>query len=318
MSLTAIATQMEATTAKFHDKELAKTGLEKNYFLSKLLAKAKETASGRSFTWRIKYAKSTTQWIGENEEQNTTPVEKITEVEVPYHQSSTPCYLSEFELQKNHGKERKLNLLSESLTMLRDDVADDLATQLISGDGVKEPLGLETWVAEDPNVATPTLATIVRSERTWMQNQYKDLSAGLGAGLPDLETLKIACAHGNESVNAVLTSRAAYTYIYANLVGLQREPHTDAAKLGFTSFTWDGMPVTWSDEIESAKSGGDSIYLLRLADWELNFMPGMRMKRTKWFKPERQRAIVCYMYNDCVLVCKKPWNQGVLHDVTGA
>jgi len=286
MSLTAIASQLEATTRKYHDKELAKTGLEKNYFLTKLLGKAKMTASGRSFTWRIKYAKSTTQWLGENEEQETAPVEKITEVEVPYHQSSTPCYLSEFELQKNHGKERKLNLLSESLTMLKDDVSDNLAAILIDGDGVKEPLGLETWVAEDPNVSDPLLATIDRSERTWMQNQYHDLSGGLGAGLLELETLKLECAHGTEQVDMILTSSSAYRYIYANIVGYQTEPHNDAAKLGFVSFSWDGIPVTYSDEIEAGKSGGDSIYLLRLKDWELNFMPDSRMKRTEWFKPE--------------------------------
>lgn len=321
MSLSSIASQFEATTKEYHDKELVNTGLQKNYFLTKLLNKAKQTATGRMYTWRVKFDKSDTQWLAEFEEQNTATPEKITEAKVGYVFSSTPCMISAQELKKNHGNERKLNLLTESLEMLQDDVTDNLATVLISGTAaLKQPIGLETWVQEVPGTTTPTsVAEIDRSDRTWWRNQATDLSGTLGLGMPSLESLKLACAHGSEKVDAILTSKTAYAWMYANAVGLQREEHKDAAKLGFVSFTWDGMPVTYSDEIESGKSGGDSIYLLRLKDWELNFMADEgRMHRTEWFKPEKTRAICCYMYNDLTLLCKKPYNQGVLFDVTGA
>jgi len=209
--------------------------------------------------------------------------------------------------------------------MLQEDVEDAMATVLISGTSANsQPIGLESWVQEDPvsgdaGTEGSKVGNIDGSDRTWWNNQATDLSAALALGMPTLEALKLACAHGNEKPDFILTSKTVYSWFYANTVGYQREEHKDAAKLGFVSFSWDGMPVTYSDEIEATKDGGDSIYLLRMADWELNFMADEgKMHRTEWFKPEKQRAIVCYMYNDFMLACKKRWNQGVLHDITSA
>jgi len=322
--------QLEATTRKYHDKELKNATMEKNYFFSKLFGKSKTFADGRSFTWPVKYAKASIQWLGEYEEQDTLPLEQITQAEVDYVWSSTSCVLSEQELAKNSGKERIVNLLSQKLTMLKDDVADGMATALTSGSGGKEPYGLMTWVQEVPGTTTPTeVAGITRGTddtgagtyTNWWMNQADDHSTTLADGMPDVEILKLKCTHGTERPDLFLCDRTTYSYLYANAASLQTEPHKDAAKLGFTSFTFDGIPVVWSDELPTASGtyGAQSIFMLRMADWELNFLGKKgKMHRTKWHKPEKQRAIVCYMYNDFAFLCKNPRNQGVMFDITGA
>lgn len=313
--------QIEATTRKYHDKELVNATAEKNLFFSKLFAKSKTFADGRSYTWPVKYAKHTTQWIGEYEEQDTNPLEQITQAEVDYVWSSTPCVLSEQDLAKNSGKERILNLLSQKLTMLKDDVADGFATKLISGSGGKEPVGLETWVPENPT--SGTVAGITRGTddtgagnyTNWWQSQYDNHNAALADGLPNVEIIKNSCIHGNEKPDLMMTDATTYSYLYANAAGYQREEHKDTAKLGFVSFTFDGIPVTWSDELTASDQ---RLYFLRMADWELNFLKDKKMHRTEWHKPEKQRAIVCYMYNDFTFLCKQPRNQGVMFNITGA
>ena len=305
--------QLEATTQKYHDKELKDATANKNLFFSKLFAKSKTFADGRAYTWPVKYDRMDTQWLAEYEKQNTSPKEQITQAEMPYVFSSTPCVLSDQELRKNSGKERILNLLSQKLTMLGDDVADGMATMLISGDGVKEPLGLESWVPEDPT--SGTVAGINRATYDWWRSHYDNHNAELAAGLPDVEIFKLNCVHGNEKPDLMLTDATTYSYLYANAAAYQREPHSDTAKLGFVSFTFDGIPVTWSDELTATDQ---RLYFLRLADWELNFMKGSKMHRTKWAKVNEQRAIACYMYNDLTFLCKNPRNQGVMFHITGA
>jgi hypothetical protein len=41
------------------------------------------------------------------------------------------------------------------------------------------------------------------------------------------------------------------------------------------------------------------------------------MHRTKWFKPEDQRAIVCDIINDCLFVVEAPRNQAAIYGITG-
>lgn len=322
-----LVSQIEATTKKYHDKELADCLSEKNYFYAKLMANAKEFADGRSYTWPVRFARHSTQWLAEYQEQDTAPVEQITQAEVDYVFSSTPCVLSEQELRKNQGKERILNLLSQKLSMLKDDVGHDLATQLISGDGVKEPLGLEYWVQETPATGIggagtyTTIAGIDRSTatgpaNTWWLNNAKDQSAAFAdAALSELAAFVDNCTRGNERPTLLLTDKTTYGYVYANAGSFQRFPHKEAQKMGFASLDFNGIPITWSDELTVADQ---RIYALNLKDWELNFMKGSKMHRTEWMKPEKQRAIVCYMYNDLAFLCKNPRNQGVLFDVEGA
>lgn len=308
-----LVSQIEATTQKYHDKGLKDALAQRNYFFAKLMENSKEFADGRSYTWPVRYARHTTQWIGEYEEQDTSPVEQITQAEVDYKFSSTPCVLSEQELRKNQGKERILNLLSQKLSLLKDDVGYDLATQLIEGDGAKEPLGLESWVPEDPT--TGTVAGIDRSSYSWWRSQYDNHNTTLVDGLPNVEVILNNCTHGNERPDLMLTDKTTYGYLYANAASLQRFPNTDIAKYGFASFNFDGIPVIWTEELTATDQ---RLYFLRMKDWELNFMKGSKMHRTEWFKPEKQRAIVCYMYNDLAFLCKQPRNQGVMFNITGA
>ena len=320
--------QLEATTRKYHDKELKDCTKFRSYYMTKLLANSREFVDGRSYTWPVKYARGTTQWLGEYEEQNRSPVEQITQAEEGYKFSSTSCVLSDQELKKNQGKERILNLLSKKLSMLRDDVEKDLATQVWTGDGVKEPRGIvgsaTGWVdiSADTGSLSGTIAGIIRGTddtgaglyTNWWQ-PYSDADIGGSITEAFVNALIQGCSHDADAPDLLISGKVVHQYVYGIATGLEREEHKDAAKLGFKSISINGIPYVWDEDCGSADA--DAIYAFRMADHALHFLKGSKMHRTEWFKPEKQRAIACDMINDLCYVIEVPRNQGGLGGITG-
>ena len=326
-------TQLEATTRKYHDKELKDCTKFRSYLGTKLMASAKEFADGRSYTWPIKYARLSMQWLAEYTKQERNPVEQITEAEEPYVFSSASVILSDQELLKNKGKQRILNLLSKKLAMLKDDTAKGVIEQLWTGNTGLEPRGIlaqnaagtatnNAWI--DLTYATGsqsgTVATIVRgtndtgagSYTNWWQAQTTTSAGSITEAV--LNDLIMDCTHDGDSPDTILAARAVFQYIYNIATGLEKENHSDLAKLGYKGITINGLAVTWDDDLTAANA--DALVCMRLPDWGLYFMKGSKMDRQPWFKPENQRAYACDMYNDFTFVCENPRNQGGLDGCT--
>lgn len=322
--------QLEATTQKYHDKELKDCTRYRSYYMTKLMARSREFVDGRSYTWPLKYARLTTQWLSEYQKQERNPVEQITQAEEPYVFSSTSCILSEQELKKNQGKERILHLLSKKLQMLKDDVAKDLATQIWIGDAVKEPRGLLSgtstagWIdmSADTGSQSGTVAGIVRGTddvgaglytNWWQAHVDADIGGAITEGW--INKLIQGCSHDADSPDMLISGKVVHQYVYAIATGLEREEHKDAAKLGFKSISINGIPYVWDEDCGSADA--DGIFAFRLADHGLYFLKGSKMDRQPWFKPEDQRAYACDMYNDLTFVVEVPRNQGGYGGITG-
>ena len=323
----ALVDQLEATTMKFHDKELKDCTSYRSYYMSKLMKNSREFVDGRAYTWPVKFARQSIQWLGEMEKQDREHLEKITQAEEDYKFSSTSCVFSEQELKKNSGKSRILNLLSRGLTMLKSDVGKSMSTAIWTGDADKEPRGLTGatvgWVDYSAATAslTGTIAGIIRGTDdvatgelfdAWWRPYVADEGGAFAEA--SLHAVIQGCSWDANSPSLLVSSKAVWAFVYAKATGYQKEEHRDAAKLGFKSMTFDGIPYVWDDDCGSAASG--VIFAFRMADHALHFLKGSKMHRTKWFKPENQRALVCDMINDCVFVVESSRNQGALYGVT--
>ncbi len=323
----ALVDQLEATTLKFHDKELKDCTSWRSYYMSRLMRNSREFVDGRAYTWPVKFARQDMQWLGEMEVQDREHLEKITQAEEDYKFSSTSCVFSEQELKKNSGKSRILNLLSRGLTMLKSDVGKSMATAIWSGDADKEPRGIVGedvgWV--DCHSATASLAgTIAGITRgtddvatgelwdSWWRPYVADEGGALS--LPNTNLAISSCSWDTNAPDMMVSSKAVWGYYYGTASGYQTEEHKDAAKMGFKSLTFNGIPYVWDDDCGAAASG--TLFFFRMADHALHFLKGSKMHRTKWFKPENQRALVCDMINDCVFVVESPRNQAAIYGIT--
>ena len=65
-----LVSQLEATTEKYHDKELKDCTTYRSYYMTKLLAQSREFVDGRAYTWPVKFARQDIQWLGEMEVQD--------------------------------------------------------------------------------------------------------------------------------------------------------------------------------------------------------------------------------------------------------
>ena len=323
----ALVDQLEATTTKFHDKELKDCTSYRSYYMSKLMKNSREFVDGRAYTWPVKFARQDMQWLGEMEVQDREHLEKITQAEEDYKFSSTSCVFSEQELKKNSGKSRILNLLSRGLSMLKDDVGKSLSTAIWAGDADKEPRGLTGadvgWVDCHDVTANlaGTVAGIVRGTNDVATGELWDswwrpyvANEGGAFAQASLNAVIQGCSWGTNSPDTIVSSKAVWGYGYNAALTYQREEHSDAAKLGFKSMTHNGMPWVWDDDAGAAATG--VAFVFRMADHGLHFLKGSKMHRTKWFKPENQRALVCDMINDCVFVVESARNQGALYGIT--
>lgn len=321
----ALVDQLEATTEKYHDKELKDCTTYRSYYMTKLLAQSREFVDGRSYTWPVKFARQSIQWLGEMEKQDREHLEKISQAEESYKFSSTSCVLSEQELKKNSGKSRILNLLSRSLSMLKDDVAKSLSTAVWTGDAAKQPRGL---VGDGRWMDMTSVTASLDGDIAGITRGTDDTGAGLytnwwspiitnqaGAHTETATNTMIqGCSWGADSPDVLISSKAVWGYYYTTATGDQTSEHRDTAKLGFKSMTINGMPFVWDDDCGAALAG--CIYAFTMKDHALHFLKGSKMHRTKWFKPENQRALVCDMINDCVFVVERPRNQGGIYGIT--
>ena len=319
--------QLEATTTKYHDKELKDCTSFRSYYFTKLMKNTRETVDGRSYTWPVKIKRQDIQWLAEMEKQDREHLEKITQAEEGYKFSSISAVLSEQELKKNSGKSRILPLLSKTLSMLKSDVGKSFSTVVWTGDGDKEPRGLVGedvgWV--DCHSATASLAGkvagIVRGTddvatgELW-DSWWRPYVAAMGGATSQtkMNLAMMGCSWDNDSPDTLISGKTVWGFGYNIASGIQREEHRDAAKLGFKSMTFNGLPWVWDDDCGAAASG--TLFFFRMADHALHFLKGSRMHRTKWFKPENQRAIVCDIINDCLFVVEAPRNQAAIYGIT--
>ena len=320
--------QLEATTIKYHDKELKDCTSFRSYYFTKLMKNTRETLDGRSYTWPVKFKRQDIQWLAEMEKQDREHIEKITQAEEGYKFSSISAVLSEQELKKNSGKTRILPLLSKTLSMLKQDVSKSFSTAVWTGNGDKEPRGLvgtaKGWVDISAITAslTGTIAGIIRGTddvvtgelwdawwRPYVANQAGAITQSA------MNTAIMGCSWDADAPDMMVSGKTVWGYGYAIATGYQKEEHRDAAKLGFKSMTFNGLPWVWDDDAGNAAS--TSVFFFRMADHALHFLKNSRMHRTKWFKPENQRAIVCDIINDCLFVVEKSRNQAAIYGITG-
>lgn len=219
----------------------------------------------------------------------------------------------------NRGQARIFDLLEAKYENARKTMEYHLTTALF-GDGVKAVygnapiVGLKAAVASDPtaNPAAGAYGGITRDTSAasdFWKNQVKDETSGGLAGLTmlKLQNLWGLCSDGNEHPDIIVTTQPVYDMVWSLADGRQRLGNEEAAKLGYQSIDFNGVPL-----IVDKNCPAGFLYMLNTDYIYLKVHQDDDMAATPFLQGTTQLVKVKYITWTGQLVCGNPRTQGVM------
>ena len=294
-------------------------------FAARLWKNSEVRGSGVSFKWTVAYKLEDGQWYSGYEILDTTPIDEFKEAELDWVNFNVPVSISGDEEDKNQGKEAFHDLMEEKMKLLTARVKHFIGNATLQGRGVsgdtKEPYGIYTAIAEDPAARAYGGLTAGTDDAgsgdftDWWQNAYKN-GSNAAATLANIRYVNSQCQSRGARPTINVTTHELMDKIWSLIEGKQRytTPDPELAKMGFTSFTIDGIPIVADKHCyrDSANSASN-LYAIHEPDLTFRFIKGKRMHRTPWLVPTNQDAKVMHCRNKFVFAVKNPRIHAVYH-----
>lgn len=317
--MAAASTVYETATAKYFDRKLTSQIAFNSPEFFKLYEKANTRLSGRKFVWEPRYARRSLTWFGRYGSHERNPLEHYREAELPVARCIASAMLDQGDVSMNTGRQKIIEMLSEELAALKDDVVYGMGAKLWNGNGELQLTGLETALT----TSAGTYAGISQSTDSWWDTNRVNAD-GEKITLDMITQGELAAHHGTDKPDLFVTDRIVWRQLYNVAVSAHRivTPATKEGKrladLGFEVIEVNGKPTVWSDHVTVGASAATAGYLygLNTKDIQFRFVPGMKMKRTKWKELESQPLVIaCDMINICTLIVKTPRNHFVIYGI---
>jgi len=322
----ALENQLNATTDKFYYPSVVSQVTTSTAFLTRLFKRKKMRGDGTDYRWTIAYKLQSGQWYSGYEILDCTPTDDLSEAYLPWVDHTVPLAISGDELDKNSGKEARHDLLAEKMKLLRQSCTYYIGNGIFKGTGAaaKQPVGISndsTGGAIAETASSGTYAGIVRGTddvgsgdfTNWWRNQTKD-GADAAPTLAGMEAIFRLCQIGTAQTTIIVTSKQGYSKYWSLCQPQQRIPHDDISKIGFRSLTFNGIPIVHDDHCyRDSTNNASNYYFIHEPDLELRFLTDKFMKRTPWFKPKDQDAMICRVINKFMFAVKTPRIHGVYH-----
>ena len=315
----AASTVYETATQRYFDRKLTSQIAFNSPEFFKLYEKANTRLSGRKFVWEPRYARRSLTWFGRYGSHQRNPLEHYKEAELPIARCIASAMLDQGDVSMNTGREKIIEMLAEELSALKDDVIYGMGAKLWSGNGVLEMTGLESALG----TSAGTYAGLAQGTDTWWDTNRVN-AGGATITLDMIMEGDIGAQHGTDKVDMYVTDKIVWRQLYNVAVSAHRivTPTGNDAKrlasLGFEVIEVNGKPVVWSDHVTVGASAATAGYFygLNTKDIEFRFVPGMKMKRTKWKELEAQPLVIaCDMINICMAAVKSPRNHFVVYGI---
>lgn len=334
-----ITSQLETATRRYIDPTVRVTVAWKNLFWHRLFKASRTISGGLNFNWPIEHGDgSDVQWISDYTPLDREPSEIITRATIDWVFGNKATVLSKIELAKNRGsKEQVVDILKRKTSYTTRRVAKKLSDAVWIGSGGLMPTGISSGTYAAPGTGgaistlgktdTNTYAGLTRNtddvsdaqytfdEENWFCNDMTDAAGPIDEGI--LEQALLDTTDSDRQTDMIVTSKAGFRLVYGIATPLQREPHQDAAKLGFKSINFDGIPVVWDDGVPDLATDR-RIYLLDMSGIELNWLKGWKLNREPWHKPQNQHTLVTDTCWGFAFAVTEPVKQHVVHGITGA
>ena len=296
----------------------------------------------------VRMTKSTSGgWYENYELLNTTPADPLTKAFYIWRQIHYSVIMSRLEERKNSGIGRLLSMLQALFDDAEDSLTQDLNSAIFGTPSTTTPKpidGLLSLVPEDPSSATGgragdgKIGAIDQNAETWWRNKVIENEGAAFTWVPDLGSSPVAatvwvamerlyenCSKGGgprnkREPNVGVCNQIFYRNYLAGLVPQKRFMDSKLADAGFRNIMFNGMPISWDEDCDSAHGSSTvaCLYMLNkyfmhlVMDSETDFL------RTPFVRPANQDARICQILCMLNLVVSSRRKHGIIvdYDVT--
>ena len=279
----------------------------------------KEIPDGTHWEDSVKYDKmnQNSKWFGEGASFGRSEKETKTRL-IWYPRNFGTSLVRKWDRErKNRGHAQIIdyaaNIVDETISSMRDDLANDSMNQNSSGVSMH---ALETLISTTPT--TGSIGGLTRSTNEYLQNEAIDFS-GLSTGASLLDEMQRAVNLvnrwvGDSKTNLIVTTRVIYQdfeRIAQSMQSIVTMQSDDKISLGFANLRYKNIDIIWDDKCPSG-----NMYLLNTDCLKLYIDPEYWFELTEWKTDpdtlDRYAQAVCVLQQACTNFRK----QAVIHSIT--
>jgi len=181
---------------------------------------------------------------------------------------------------KNKSAQQHISLANSKINNLRDSLTDKFEEYLFSdgtGNGGKDPNGLDNLIATSTGT---TVGNILDTTYSWWGNRTKTATGVASVYLlSDMRNLAntISESKMRQMPNMIVTTQAVAELYDDEVLEQKQIVNRSSGDAEFTSTTWKGIPVLWSNQCPSGR-----MYMLRSENFGLNVDPDINFMMTNW------------------------------------
>lgn len=200
-----------------------------------------------------------------------TPQSGLTAAEFDWRQLYATIAISGIEEAQNNGKEAILNLLEAKIMQAEETLKENVNDMLWSdgtGNSNKNWLGLRALISglDDNAVRVGTAVTggLDGAADSWWNSIVVGQSTGTATelSLPELSKAYNLASKGNDTIDAMFTTRALFEAYEALLLPSVQRSHGKSADAGFDNLLFKGKPIFWDADCPAGEVFGiNSKYL---------------------------------------------------------
>ena len=215
----------------------------------------------------------------------------------------------------NSGPHRKIDIVAAKIENLRLSLIDNLEEKLFTAQTGNALNGLPDYIeALVPASQVGTPGGFSKATYSWWRNQYAASSGSFATyGKQDMRSMFNTCSKGNDHPNLLLTTQAIFEYYEAEAEDIQRINDSDAAKLGFVSFSYKGSNLYYSPQCPTGY-----MYFLNLKYIKFKRDSKAVFDMTPFKTIPNQLDKVAQIVCRCNLVCSNCSMQGLVGSITTA
>ncbi len=314
--------EIATMTISKYSKKLANNVLQSNALFGKMYDKKRVVTGGKDLQFSIKYKENATVTsFTDYDKLNINPTEQFCEAVYPWAAYNVAIVFSDFEMAKNDGEERMMNLIDSRIKAAEEDLINTLNEHMYldgTGNNNKNMIGLAAIVADDPS--TGILGGIDGAVDTWWKNKYGAATGAWGSatnlyGRKDVDKRFTDCRVGKSVPDLLLLGSYGFRGLKAELESIERGVSDFKARKtwGFVDLNFNGMDGVYD---ESCPAG--SAYLINTDYMQLTVHSKYNFKPIPAQRPDDQASFVQHIRVFLQLTTDRRNSHGVITGITAA
>lgn len=314
--------EIATMTISKYSKKLANNVLQSNALFGKLYDKKRIVSGGKDLQFSIKYKENTNVMSFKDYDKLVIDAtEQFCEAKYDWAAYNVAIVFSDFEMAKNSGEERMMDLIKSRIQAAEEDLTNRLNDDLYldgTGNDNKNILGLAALVADSPS--TGIVGGIDRAVDTWWQSKQKTASGAWGSatnlyGRKDTDYLFTTIRVGKSVPDLMLMGSYAFRGLKAELESVERGNTDFKARKnwGFVDMNFNGMDGVYDEACPAAKS-----YLINTDYMQLTVHNQYNFKPIPAQRPDDQASFVQHIRTFLQLTTDRSAAHGVITGITAA